>query len=139
MKGKAHDDPVPYVAFGNYRSTMPDWPTARECAMASQMLATLIEVRALLFLLDQHGVIKDRDLEMLHTQVLKAVMYVVDVATGMIEPMETPKGKQISEALAEKLSGLTKEQAMTPNSILDDLIFKPMPPPPGFPKPPGFK
>lgn len=109
MKAKAISEPTPHLRWSNGSHTdMPDWTSARECAMASQMVDTLVEVRSLLFMLDHAGIIKDQNLEFLHSQVLQAVQHVVDVARGNKEPMLKPEGK---------------------------LTF---PIPPNFPKPPGF-
>lgn len=49
MKGKPVSDNGNAVVWANgFRSNMPDWPTARACAVSSEMLYVLKRCRALL-------------------------------------------------------------------------------------------
>lgn len=133
MKGKPVAIPPAIIWSNNLVSEMPDWAAARECAVASQMLDTLIEVRALLFLLDLNGIIKDQSLEHIHAGVLKAVMYIVDVAKGMTEPMTAPQGfNEVDETYGIFPKDLTGAPT-TATAVRASM------PPPNFPKPPGFK
>ena len=50
MKGTPKSTPSNHVEWINgFKSNMPDWKTARECAIADEMLAVLKDCRTILF------------------------------------------------------------------------------------------
>ncbi len=54
MKGKAESLPTNHVKWINgFKSNMPDWPTARQCAVADRMTYLLRETRSLFFAIER--------------------------------------------------------------------------------------
>lgn len=54
MKGKAQTQPNNHVEWANgFKSNMPDWKTARECAVSGDMLYMLKEARTFFFAVER--------------------------------------------------------------------------------------
>lgn len=83
MKGKAYTQPQNLVLWENgYRSNMPDWPTARECAASSEMLFALKRARSMLLEVDRQVDHPELD------SVIKTVADAIGRATGLDAEVE---------------------------------------------------
>lgn len=95
MKGKPVSTPTNHVEWPNgFKSNMPNWIVARECAAAHEMLHALKEARKILLLCDQKGIIASLAYsESEQSRIYKLVDLAIDVATGM----DTIGGETIQE------------------------------------------
>lgn len=112
MKGVPRNLPSNHVEWDNgFKSNMPDWKTAKESAAASDMLFALKEARTALLAVDV------REVDAKGTNWNNFIEY------GRFERILECVQKTIDKA--EGMEGVVKSFGM--------------PPPPGFPKPPGVK
>lgn len=57
MKGTAQSLPTNHVVWANgFKSNMPDWPTARRCAVSDRMAYLLREMRSLFFEIERQNI-----------------------------------------------------------------------------------
>lgn len=125
MNGKPETQPSNHVEWANgFKSNMPDWPTARRCAHSEMMLRALKSARTLLHAMDvridgQRQEVEDKIFDLTFENICIAI----DLADG--------------------LDGIVKAMSEIPHVPIpfheENPYLKPMPPPPGFPKPPGVK
>lgn len=92
MKGRARSLPGNHVEWDNgYKSNMPDWTTARHCALSSIMLYTLKQARTAMLTVDG-------PLSLEWDRVLDRLQDVIAEADGLIEqpaclpPLPPPPG-----------------------------------------------
>jgi hypothetical protein len=93
MKGKAHSIPTNHVQWVNgFKSNMPDWPSARKCAIADKMHYTLSRVRSMMFALERAE--KEQDCNVVISMMLAdpswksvfdSVYECVDICEGMMQ------------------------------------------------------
>lgn len=123
MKGKAESIPNNHVVWANgFKSNMPDWKTARECAAASSLLWWAREARSVLFAIQRPGSFADKyDDEKLGTALL-GLMTAINVAEGLDKP-----------------SGFSDLMMVNGKPVEITETKTAFPIPPGFPKPPGIK
>lgn len=125
MKGKAHSEPTPHVVWQNGTVTQfADWPTARECAIAEEMLDVLKECRAVLFVGGNHKDINE---------VLGDVIKIVNIGDGFEEPLDNVLdrgGVTFAQFPIPPTSRTATETIEAEKQVME--IIK------SFPKPPGF-
>jgi hypothetical protein len=110
MNGEPKTSPSNHVEWANgFKSNMPDWPTARRCAHSYLMLQALKQARTALLALDIVGSQDWHHHGRIKYNEFSDALNYVQDAIALANGMDAVK------------------QAFT------------MPPPPGFPKPPGFK
>lgn len=109
MKGKAYSIPTNHVVWVNgFKSNMPDWPTARRCAISDKLLWFAREARIVMMSIQRPGSFTDPYDQDKFARTLDGLIEVVAIAEGLSAETDHVEG---------------------PRSI---------PVPPGFPKPPGF-
>lgn len=153
MKGEAKSLPSNHVEWVNgFKSNMPDWQTARHCAIADEMLGALKSCRTLLLAIGRPGAFNDSYDEELFENALKRAMSVIERADGfhgileneaaltMTASFPVPSAQTVKisdglplERLKHHVTGAIERGEKTAIKSI------PMPPPPGFPKPPGVE
>lgn len=84
MKGIAKNQPSNHVEWANgFKSNMPDWITARHCALVDRLLWWIKEARTVLLTIERPGAfVGDYDREKYQT-VIVGVMDVIAEADGL--------------------------------------------------------
>lgn len=140
MKGSAKTLPTNHVLWQNgFKSNMPDWRIARKCAIADRMHYVLGRVRSLMLKLETaaldrtypdatvQDILKDPSWK----TVFDSVYECVDIGDGMIGDPDDSTSRHNPQVEAYPMPRPFEEIAKTPNPILDDIPWKPMPKPPG--------
>jgi hypothetical protein len=102
MKGIAKTTPSNHVEWANgFKSNMPDWPTARRCALSDRLLYALRDCRTVLLSVQRPGCFNDQYDEQKLSSTLDYVMDVINEADGLeslkeifepIKPFPKPPG-----------------------------------------------
>ena len=118
MKGKPGSLPLNHVQWINgFKSNMPDWPTARKCAVVDELLVLAIKSRSLLFLLATSVVFTDPQIDHKISSILK------DLQESIYLAEFGPPSREIQSLGPSFDNDLEKLTGMAP--------LKPFPKPPG--------
>lgn len=99
MKGKAHSQPSNHVEWANgFKSNMPDWPTARHCALVDRLLYAAKEARSVLLTIERpDAFVGDYD-RVKYSSTIVNLMQVIAEADGLeslteaLKPFPKPPG-----------------------------------------------
>lgn len=125
MKGKPISTPSNHVQWVNgFKSNMPDWITARECAYADEMLYALKRARILL-MLDDRQISNAYSMEE-QRSIQECVCNAIDQATGM-------------DTIGRDDQYIEERTVISKASIKERAAMPDFPSIPGFPPIPGVK
>lgn len=123
MKGKPGSLPLNHVAWINgFKSNMPDWPTARKCAVVDELLVLAIQCRSLLFLLQTSVVFTDPEIDAKMSSILKDLQESIYLAEF---------GPPAKVQFDGQVTYIDKQQAGDASAKILTAALKPFPKPPG--------
>jgi hypothetical protein len=140
VKGKALSVPRNAVRWANgFESNMPDWPTARRVAVSDRLLYLCREARTL-FLKHEALFAGDARFASVLESIQEVVAYAdIGISEGDIDVLKGPNPLMPPPSIPTAVQINVTDFSARTKAIMDAERRSAMPPPPGFPKPPGVK